>query len=123
MLELARSGVAPDRINIHRFQDAVALRGGGSPWSLDHRRLVSDFVSGDIWIYSFVIPPKYPVVIPFPPGCWYSEYPPDAPRISTSGNWSGELPEGLHRFLEVPGGACVSVSVSNRGEVSLIREY
>jgi hypothetical protein len=123
MLELARSGVAPDRINIRRFQDAVARRGGGNPWTLDLRRLASDFISGDLWIYSFVIPPKYPVVVPLSPGCWYSEYPPDLPLFSAAGSWSGELPEGLHRFLKVPGGTCVSVSVNDRGEMNLIREY
>lgn len=122
MLELARSGVAPDRINIRRFRDAVAMRGGANPWSLNLRRLVSDFVSGDLWIYSFVIPPKYPVVLPLAPGYWYSDYPPELPLISVAGSWSGELQEGMHRFLEVPGGSSVTVSINERGEVSLIRE-
>lgn len=120
LLSLAESGIRPDSVNIRRFLDAVESRSGGNPWNLDLRRLSSELLGGELWIYSFRPLPVLDVTIPLPPGNWYSEYPPEPIIISEVGGWSGGLSTGLHHFIRPFDGLAASVSVDERGDVIVL---
>jgi|GEM_PF-4242768 len=122
MLELARSGVYPGVINIRKFKDAIAKRGGENPWRLNSRHLKSNFANGDLWIYSFRRHPVHSVHLSLAEGSWYSDYPPEPPMRSTTEGWKGELSEGLHQFIRDSGIASATVSINKRGEATLLVE-
>ena len=120
LLSLAESGIRPESVNIRRFLEASDSRSGGNPWILDLRRLSSELLGGNLWIYSFRPLPEAEVMIPLPPGNWYSEYPPEPVIISAAGGWSGTLSTGLHHFIRPLDGLAASVSVDDRGDVIIL---
>jgi len=122
MLELARSGLYPGLINIRKFKDAAARRGGENPWHLDLRHLKSNFIGGDLRIYSFRRQPVHSVHLSLAEGNWYSDYPLDPPMRSTTEGWEGELSEGTHLFVRDSGTVSATVSINERGEAALLVE-
>lgn len=119
LLKLAESGISPGYINIRRFLEAIELRLGSRPWNQDLVKLSSDLLGGDLWTYSFRISELLDVILPLQPGFWYSEYPPDLPLYSENGSWSGEMAAGLYNFVRLSDGSVVSVSVNERGDVTV----
>ena len=117
LLNLAGSGIPPERVNINRFVETVNARSHGNPWLIDYRRLSSDFLKGDLWVYSFRLLPSVTVSLTMPIGSWYSEYPLEPVMVSDAGHWFGELTIGLHHFIRLSDGTVSSVSVDERGDV------
>jgi hypothetical protein len=122
MLTLAESGVHPSRVNLRRFLDTAAERGGPNPWKLDTRRLFEDLAAGRLWVYSFRLSPQFTVELPLPPGTWYSEYPRDPVLVSDASGWQGELPEGQSRFIRDSGDLVLTVGVDERGGFVMLME-
>ncbi|GEM_PF-714287 len=117
LLNLAESGIPPDAVNIRRFVETVESRSNGNPWNLDIKRLSTDLLNGELWVYSFRPIQSVDVSIPLPGGLWYSEYPPEKEMESESGFWSGEITIGVHNFIRKADGMVVSVSVDESAEV------
>lgn len=121
LLKLADSGISPEVINVRKFLEVIEIRLGRRTWDQDMAKLSSELLSGDLWSYSFRISELLDVVLPLQPGYWYSEYPPDQPLYSGNGSWSGELAIGLHNFVCPTDGSVVSVSINERGDVSVFQ--
>ena len=122
LLSLAEAGVPPDSINLRRFQEALEIRSEGNPWNIDLRRLSGDLLGGELWTYSFRLLPSVDVLIPFPPGTWYSEYPPNPVLISENGSWAGKLTVGMHNFIRPLDLRALSVSVDERGNIAVLSD-
>ncbi len=122
LLDLAGLGIRPDAVNIRRFLEAVEERSKGNPWALDLKRLSSELLEGDLWIYSFRLLSMMDISIPLPGGSWYNEYPPDPVFVSEFGNWRGELSVGLHHFIRPSDGMVSTVSIDERGDVIVLLE-
>ena len=119
LLKLAESDISPEVVNIEKFRDSVISRSNGNPWNLDFRKLSSELLESEIWVYSFRQLPVFPVSIPLPAGRWLSEYPPEGEFISESDLWEGELCIGIHGFMRPADGMVIIVSVDERGDVIL----
>jgi hypothetical protein len=122
LLSLAEAGVPPDSINLRRFQEVLEIRSEGNPWNIDLRRLSGDLLGGELWTYSFRLLPSVDVLIPLPPGAWYSEYPPSPVLISESGIWAGKLTVGMHNFIRPLDFCTLSVSVDERGHIAVLSD-
>lgn len=120
LLNLAGSGIPPEAVNIRRFTELVESRSNGNPWNLDIKRLSTDLLNGELWVYSFKLIQTVDVSIPLPVGSWSSEYPPEKTMETESGLWIGEMTVGVHNFIRKIDGKVISVSVDERGGVVVL---
>lgn len=117
LLNLAAAGIDPREVNVDRLREAVRSRGGDNPWFLDTRRLSTDLIEGNLWIYSFRQKDRVAVFLPLQPGEWYSRYAPAEVMVAGNEGWSGFLPEGTHCFYNPVENLTVTATVDEEGRV------
>ncbi|OQX28873.1 MAG: hypothetical protein B0D92_06630 [Spirochaeta sp. LUC14_002_19_P3] len=123
LLELAQKGVDLRRINGGRLAENIVKRSDSKPWLVDRRRLVSDILEGNLWVYSVKLLELNDLVLPLPPGIWYSAWPLADPLTADGSGWSGPLPDGLHLFIRPADGTAVKVWVEGKAPPVLMKVW
>lgn len=119
MLKLASHGINPGTVNIERFREGVITRSQGNPWFLDTRRLSTDLLSGNLWVYSIRQRETHPVILPLSPGLWLCEYLLDPSLEVANDGWFGVLPAGTFHFLRPADGTVCTVGIGDKGIATL----